>query len=544
MRGDVDEMTPYYVISAQKRAMQMGLDPTVVPPFEDRFTAEKLCEKEHEYGEVLAIIKFFVDKFLNLIKGIPILVVVSDAEGYLLQISGDPTIENAVMNLGIRAGVRFTEQECGPNVVNLSLIENAPVRVIGQEHYHGFLHRVACYSVPFHDMGNGNMLGSVSIMTMVEEADEYLLAVLVTAVDSIERELLLRRQNAKLDILNRIMIESTPNAMIVTDERGIIREFNALAERYFGLCASSVIGTSVQEIPHVGGFMYRTVKEQVKYENLQVEIINCVDNTCRVCLFDCLTILDQDQKVLGVLGQSRDITERLHTEQALVRAEKLSVAGQLGAALAHEIRNPLTSVQGFLQLMSESKDVPQTYIPIMVSELKRIEGIIAEFLHAAKPQQPNHALCNIVNILRRSVTLIEPMANMNGIRIRMNSLAGECVVFGDVDRLKQVFVNLLRNAVESMNEPGNVSINVVASPDVGYVFIEIADEGCGIDRSTLARLGTPFYTTKDRGTGLGLTVSSQILEQHRGTIHFLSEVNQGTTVFVKLPLCYDETPKF
>ncbi len=230
----------------------------------------------------------------------------------------------------------------------------------------------------------------------------------------------------------------------------------------------------------------------------------------------------------------RDISERKQTEELMVRSEKLSIAGQLAAGIAHEIRNPLTAIKGFLQLMKPTMEENEHYFNIIFSELSRIELILSELLMLAKPQQ--NALkekLDLIRLIREVTALLETQANLNGILINTILTDDKIYIKGDQNQLKQVFINLIKNAVESMPNGGTVHLTVRETDD--SVVVEVEDEGEGIPEHVLKRIGEPFLTTKEKGTGLGLMVTFNIIENHNGTIEVDSKAEKGTTFKILFP---------
>lgn len=236
----------------------------------------------------------------------------------------------------------------------------------------------------------------------------------------------------------------------------------------------------------------------------------------------------------AVIGILQDITERKRAEEMVRKSELLSVIGQLAAGVAHEIRNPLTSLKGFLQLMYSQQQEKQQYFHIMVSELNRIEKIISEFLVLAKPQDIAFKERDVVPMLEHIIVLAETHAVMHNVRIVTRYEPDPPSVMCEENQLKQVFLNLLKNAIEAMPNGGEVHVGVRREGDT--VVISFRDQGCGIPEDRLARLGEPFYTTKENGTGLGLMVSYRIIHNHGGTISVTSREQQGSTFEVRLPV--------
>ncbi|RJE84258.1 PAS domain S-box protein [Paenibacillus sp. 1011MAR3C5] len=230
----------------------------------------------------------------------------------------------------------------------------------------------------------------------------------------------------------------------------------------------------------------------------------------------------------------RDISERKKNEELLIKAEKLSIAGQLAAGIAHEIRNPLTSLKGFMQLLSSGRIHNSHYYAIMKSDLIQIESIISELLMLSKPQVYEYAHIDLQQLLTEAVSSLRAHADMYRVRLEYGQVQHPLWVMGVGTQLKQVFINVIKNAIESMQDGGTVRVDVCVS-DRGMTIIRIRDEGMGISKEQLAKMGQPFYTTKEKGTGLGLMVSYKIIDNHEGFISAESELGIGTTFTIRLP---------
>ncbi len=240
-------------------------------------------------------------------------------------------------------------------------------------------------------------------------------------------------------------------------------------------------------------------------------------------------------KVVEVIGSMIDITQLKKTEELLRKSEKLAVVGELAAGVAHEIRNPLTTLKGFTKLLKE--DVDQTRLPLldlMTSELDRIEIITNEFMTIAKPQAIEYKTTKIKEIIDQVLAFLEPQAILQNVDINKQYTNTDIEVLCDENQLKQVFINIIKNAFEAMPTGGNLTVDI--KKDVtSDITISIRDTGVGIPEEIIPKLCEPFYTLKEKGTGLGLMVSYRILEAHKGNIKFSSELSKGTEVTVKLP---------
>jgi len=230
----------------------------------------------------------------------------------------------------------------------------------------------------------------------------------------------------------------------------------------------------------------------------------------------------------------RDISERKKNEELLIKAEKLSIAGQLAAGIAHEIRNPLTSLKGFMQLLSSGRIHNSHYYTVMKSDLIQIETIISELLMLSKPQVYEYSHIDLRQLLSEAITSLRAHADMYRVQMEYGQVQHPLWVVGVGTQLKQVFINVIKNAIESMEDGGVVRVDVTVN-DRGMAIIRIRDEGEGISKEQLAKMGQPFYTTKDKGTGLGLMVSYKIIDNHEGFISAESELGVGTTFTIRLP---------
>lgn len=230
----------------------------------------------------------------------------------------------------------------------------------------------------------------------------------------------------------------------------------------------------------------------------------------------------------------RDVTVRKITHEYFQNSEKLALVGQLAAGIAHEIRNPLTSLKGFVQLMEKDGMRKQEYFSIMSSELARIELIVSELLVLAKPHASAFEVHDLTNLITHVVTLLETEAILQKVTIQVALESPLPKIHCDENQLKQAFINFLKNGIEATSGGGEIVIRLWCEGD--KVVIRFEDNGVGIPAEQLSRLGEAFFTTKETGTGLGLMVSRRIIENHRGTLQLMSTPGIGTTVEVCLPV--------
>ncbi|MBT2658040.1 PAS domain S-box protein [Bacillus sp. ISL-18] len=236
----------------------------------------------------------------------------------------------------------------------------------------------------------------------------------------------------------------------------------------------------------------------------------------------------------AILSIGKDITARKEqTENLLQKSEKLALLGQMAAGIAHEIRNPLTSIKGFIQLF-KAHQIKDEYFDIVLAELNRINAIVGEFLFLAKPTAAVYLDHDLTVLLNDVVTLISTQTILNNVEIAVAYDGNLPKVSCEENQLKQVFLNLFKNAIEAMPHGGTIEVNVRKKGE-GQISIVIKDEGVGIPKERLSTLGEPFYTTKEKGTGLGLMTCYKIIESHHGILDIQSIVNKGTTIEITLP---------
>ncbi|AZB44257.1 PAS domain S-box protein [Bacillus sp. FJAT-42376] len=252
-----------------------------------------------------------------------------------------------------------------------------------------------------------------------------------------------------------------------------------------------------------------------------------------------IEVLKIPVKLLGkqlILCIGTDISQRKRDEELILKAEKMSVVGELAAGVAHEIRNPLTSLKGFVQFLGEDDHSKhKNHLRVMAEEIDRINEVIDELLLIAKPQGKSFKEEKAAEILEDVILLMEESAKASYVQFMVQA-DPEMSIMCNKNHLKQVFMNLIKNSIEAMEFGGTMSIDCFMTGDGAAQFV-LKDEGSGIEPERIEKLGEPFFTTKERGTGLGLTVCYKIVkEEHRGSIQFESELGKGTTVTIRLPL--------
>jgi two-component system sporulation sensor kinase A len=229
----------------------------------------------------------------------------------------------------------------------------------------------------------------------------------------------------------------------------------------------------------------------------------------------------------------RDNSYKKKALEMILNSEKLTITGQLAAGIAHEVRNPLTSIRGFIQLLEKSIQNKNDYFDIIYSEVDRIDAILSELLTLSKPHGVHFSTCNVRELLKQVVVLLNIQATLNNISINTYFNAKNLFISCEGNQIKQVFINFIKNSIEAMPNGGDITIEVTKLDN--KVKLSFIDQGNGIPDDYLTRVGEPFFTTKENGTGLGLMICKQIIENHKGTFTIKSSKN-GTTIDVILPL--------
>ncbi len=233
----------------------------------------------------------------------------------------------------------------------------------------------------------------------------------------------------------------------------------------------------------------------------------------------------------------RQIEELSEAHCQLVHSERLAVVGRLTSRVAHEIRNPLSTIGGFARRIARRKDLDETarsYARVIVEEVERLERLLAGIMDFARPGLPEKRPTDLNALLERSLSLCEDARGVKEIAVRKSLDPDLPPIQADPGQLEQVFINVLRNAFDAIEGTGEVSILTARSGD--QVVVRISDTGGGIEPEVLAHIFDPFFTTKRGGTGLGLAVASKIVEDHGGHIIIDSEPGKGAHVNIRLPI--------
>ncbi|ELK42041.1 two-component sensor histidine kinase [Brevibacillus agri BAB-2500] len=372
------------------------------------------------------------------------------------------------------------------------------------------------------------------VMILVQQAENPLYLVHFYQLAKETDQVLSQRLMTKLTY-------DTSIGLFILDERSRIVEASQTACKLLGMERLNVINKHVDEvfsgIPEPHRLIKKELLEGVKLQNVATSWTN--DNQRYELIVDANTLQDESGKTVGAFILFKDITNLRSFEQKIERNERLAMIGQIAAGTAHEIRNPLTSIKGFLQMFLKSftdsgMDREKTYTEIMLTEINRINSLVSEFLLLSKPRDIQYAMVDLNTVFDEIMPIVESQALLYGIEVRFTSRGKLPMVVGDTELLKQVFINICKNGIEAMGEQGTLQISHHLDQDGDKMSIDIHDTGPGIPLYIIDKIFDPFFTTKEEGTGLGLSVCQKIIHDIGGQIR-VSSKGYGTTFHIMLP---------
>ncbi|GMK44615.1 hypothetical protein PghCCS26_17430 [Paenibacillus glycanilyticus] len=357
------------------------------------------------------------------------------------------------------------------------------------------------------------------------------------------RRTIAERNEMELSLLEseyqyRLIAENTSDLIVVMDPDHSIRYFSPSHAFVLGYSSLSLNRAELDRIisPDDAKMFNQTITKILNQKKSLSMEIRFRHTDGRLIPFDslCKPVEGKDGRIEHIVIISRDISERKKAEEFLLQSEKLSIVGELAAGVAHEIRNPLTTLKGFLQLY-KIENPTMKYGDLLRDELERIEIITSELLSMAKPQAAMYTVANVKDVIEQTLEFLTPQTLLSNIEFIREYEGDYFPVTCAKHQLKQVFLNVLKNAIESMSNGGKIHIGMQLD-EAGECLISIQDQGCGIPEEHLHRLGQPFYSLKEKGTGLGLMISHKIIKQYHGRIIYDSKVDIGTRIEIRLPI--------
>jgi signal transduction histidine kinase len=248
-------------------------------------------------------------------------------------------------------------------------------------------------------------------------------------------------------------------------------------------------------------------------------------------------LLHEEGREIGIVGYFRDLRERRRLEMELLRNERLATLGQMVAHISHEIKNPLITIGGVAAQLGRLPDLPETVrrrLTLIHQEVQRLEKFLTDMSTFTRGAAPQKTLGDLLALIREVAELMDGSFKERGVAFHFHAL-GQIPPFAfDPGQIRQVLINLFKNAVEAMPQGGDLIATAAVEAD--YLVLKVIDTGHGIPPEQVQNLFTPFFTTKPGGTGLGLTICRGLITQHQGAISINSAEGRGTTCTVRLPL--------
>ncbi len=337
-----------------------------------------------------------------------------------------------------------------------------------------------------------------------------------------------------------LLIAKLPVGVIATDVRGYITTWNQTLSHLTGVKRHDATGRLPQEVlpEELSVFFAHKAGGDTIKEGQQVSVrLTLAERRYELVCYP-LTIFDSHSQYLGRVLLISDVTEIRGLEQRMRENERLAAVGRMAGGVAHEVRNPLSSIKGLALLLKNKFPMgsrEQATAELLIQETERMNRTITEMLSFTRPSALNLTRIDIDHLLGKSMSLIRAEALENKIETTLTVQPGLQPVLGDVDRLQQVLMNVLINAMQAMDKGGRLIITLKNLDEAGGVELKIRDTGPGIDPDLLPQVFYPYFTTKQAGTGLGLAISQKIIADHGGSIELESELGSGTTVIIQLP---------
>ncbi|MEC1178698.1 PAS domain S-box protein [Metasolibacillus meyeri] len=336
----------------------------------------------------------------------------------------------------------------------------------------------------------------------------------------------------------KLFFNHAEDAMAVFDLNNKIIEVNAAFEKMYGWTREECLGQSPQlvapENAEAAQNRFLKLLQGERFHLLETKDMR-KDGSVFDAQISLSPIYNSDGDMLAVSVISRDISYLKENERLTLQSEKLKLAGEIAAGVTHEIRNPMTVISGFVQMMNEDPQSPyHTYTNIIQSEIERIDLIISEFLVLSKPLAEQKNRLNLSEIIQDIILFFEFQLEQRQIQLIQQLSEETLFIYGNTNQIKQVFINIVKNAIEAIDQNGTITL--ISCHDHHFAYIEIADTGEGIPNHLIDYVFEPFYTTKTTGTGLGMMISNKIICEHGGTIHLHSEEHVGTAITLKIPL--------
>lgn len=341
-----------------------------------------------------------------------------------------------------------------------------------------------------------------------------------------------------LQNLNELIVNNITTGMIVASRTGFVQYFNPTSSEILGADQFHQLKLS-DIVPELEWPWASLLEDDSKSFERRGVKISREAGVVKVLEVVAARFRDPEGKLKGWLFLFDDRTEQKQLEDTFRQQEKLAAVGQLAAGIAHEIRNPLASISGSIQLMlanpTNHKDEDLKLMRIVDKEIDRLNGLISEFLDYVRPEKKINLAINLNNIIREVTDSVKLNPKLRKDIEQTLNLKAACDILGNRDKIKQAILNFVINACQAMDKTTTPKLEVETFDQMEWVVLIIRDNGCGIKKENLHRIFEPFHTTKPQGTGLGLAVTHKILQAHEARISVDSVEGEGTKFIIEFP---------
>jgi len=347
-----------------------------------------------------------------------------------------------------------------------------------------------------------------------------------------------RASLSRIKAFSDTVVEHVPIGLLAVDHRGKIAAFNNSAETILRLSASEIIGQDAARL--IPAELLAEINHSKNEADVIEKEIECkrADGKRVPLEIGASSLRDENNVFLGNVLLFKDLTEVQALRREVARSQRLASLGRLAAGVAHEIRNPLSSIKGFAtyfkQRYTDHAEDQQT-ADIMIQEVDRLNRVVGQLLELARPITVKKQRISLPALLKDSIKLIEEQAAAKGVSVQIQNAAGADTAWGDPDRINQILLNLYLNAIDAMENGGELKVTLSSNRTISEIYIKIADTGSGISPEHLPKIFDPYFTTKSTGTGLGLAIAHNVVEALGGKITVESVKQKGTTFTVALP---------
>jgi two-component system sensor histidine kinase PilS (NtrC family) len=340
----------------------------------------------------------------------------------------------------------------------------------------------------------------------------------------------------KLKTLSDVVFESITSGIAVLDSTGRIRSLNTAAEQMLALDGLSGKGERSSDVFRRIPILELLEKSSKRGLNRWEGSFTDGHGRERILGLSISPLKDPEK---GYVVIFQDLTDLRDLETRLRISEKLSAIGRMAASIAHEVRNPLASMSGSIQVLKKDLKLQGEDLHLMniiLKETKRLNDLVGNILDYARPPAPRFEDVDLRNVVEDTVSLLESVLPGGGVRLVTNLPEEKVILSVDISHMRQIIMNLIKNSAEAMENGGTVTITVnrESTPQGDFSLLSVSDDGAGIPDEILDEVFEPFKTTKEQGTGLGLAIVYQLVQIHKGTIDVHTERGKGTTVTVRL----------